>query len=66
MEKITFEQALERIREIVVELEGGELSLDASIERFRDGTALLDEARQLIADAELKVKILSGDEPEDV
>lgn len=66
MEKITFEQALEKIREIVVELEGGELSLDASIERFRDGTALLDEARQLIADAELKVKILSGDESEDV
>ncbi|MCA9832733.1 MAG: exodeoxyribonuclease VII small subunit [Thermomicrobiales bacterium] len=65
MEKITFEQALEKIREIVVELEGGELSLDASIERFRDGTALLDEARQLIADAELKVKILSGDESED-
>lgn len=65
MEEITFEDALEKIRAIVTELESGELSLDASIERFREGTNLLDSARKLIAEAELKVQVLSGDEPED-
>lgn len=59
MDKVTFEESLEKIREIVTELEGGELSLEASIEKFREGSALLDHSRKLIADAELRVKVLS-------
>ena len=55
----TFEQSLERIREIVVGLEGGELSLEDSIQQFREGSTLIDHARKLIADAELRVKVLS-------
>lgn len=55
----TFEQSLERIREIVGELEGGELSLEDSIQQFREGSTLIDHARKLIADAELRVKVLS-------
>lgn len=55
----TFEQSLERIREIVGELEGGELSLEDSIQQFREGSTLIDNARALIADAELRVKVLS-------
>ena len=64
----TFEQALERIREIVDDLEGCELSLDDSIENFREGSALLEHARKLISEAELRVRVLAeGDgtpEPE--
>lgn len=59
MDKVTFEESLEKIREIVTELEGGELSLEASIEKFREGSALLDHSRKLIADAELRVRVLS-------
>ena len=59
MDKVTFEESLEKIREIVTELEGGELSLEASIEKFREGSALLEHSRKLIADAELRVKVLS-------
>lgn len=55
----TFEQSLERIREIVGDLEGGELSLEDSIQQFREGSTLIDHARKLIADAELRVKVLS-------
>lgn len=59
MDKVTFEESLEKIRTIVTELEGGELSLEASIEKFREGSALLDHSRRLIADAEMRVKVLT-------
>lgn len=67
----TFEQSLDRIREIVTELEGGELNLEDSIQQFREGSTLIEHARKLIADAEMRVKVLSEDveladsEPED-
>ena len=62
----TFEQSLERIREIVGDLEGGELSLEDSIQQFREGSTLIDHARKLIADAELRVKVLSEEALEDI
>lgn len=55
----TFEQSLERIREIVTQLEDGELNLEDSINQFREGSVLIDHARKLIADAELRVKVLN-------
>lgn len=55
----TFEDALTRIREIVIELESGDLSLEDSIGQFREGSTLIDQARKLIADAELRVRVLT-------
>lgn len=55
----SFEQSLERIREIVGELEGGELSLEDSILQFREGSTLIDHARTLITDAEMRVRVLT-------
>lgn len=55
----TFEQSLERIREIVTDLEGGELNLEDSIQQFREGSTLIDHARKIITDAEMRVKVLS-------
>lgn len=55
----TFEQSLERIREIVTDLEGGELNLEDSIQQFREGSTLIDHARKLIVDAEMRVKVLN-------
>lgn len=54
-----FEQSLEQIRTIVSELESGELSLEDSISRYREGVNQIDYARKLIADAELRVKVLT-------
>jgi exodeoxyribonuclease VII small subunit len=56
----TFEEALERIREIVTELESGHLSLEESIEKYRDGSRLIEHTRRLIADAELRISELSS------
>lgn len=57
--KMTFEESLERIREVVTQLESGELNLEESITAFREGSALLEHARALIADAELRVRVLT-------
>ena len=59
-EAISFEEALEKIRTIVTELESGQLSLEDSIETYRDGSKLIEHTRQLIADAELRITELSS------
>lgn len=61
----TFEQSLERIREIVVDLETGQMSLEDSIQQFREGSTLIDHARTLIADAEMRVKVLNDEAASD-
>lgn len=57
---ITFEESLEKIRTIVTELESGQLSLEDSIEKYRDGSKLIEHTRALIADAELRITELSS------
>lgn len=57
---ISFEESLERIRTIVTELESGQLSLEDSIEKYRDGSSLIEHTRKLIADAELRISELSS------
>lgn len=57
----TFEELLDQIREVVVRLESGTLSLDESIAAYRDGTARIEQARRIIAQAELRIRQL-GDE----
>ena len=58
--EVTFEESLEKIRTIVTELESGQLSLEDSIEKYRDGSRLIEHTRQLIADAELRISELSA------
>ena len=58
-DKLSFEESLETIRTIVNELESGELSLEESIEKYRDGSRLIENTRRLIADAELRITELS-------
>lgn len=58
----TFEESLEQIRNLVEQLERGELSLEDSIDKFREGSTLVDHARKLISDAEMRVRVLTEDE----
>lgn len=59
-EAISFEESLEKIRTIVTELESGQLSLEESIEKYRDGSKLIEHTRQLIAEAELRITELAS------
>jgi exodeoxyribonuclease VII small subunit len=58
----TFEESLEQIRTLVDQLESGELSLEDSIDKFREGSTLLDHARKLISEAEVRVRVLTEDD----
>ncbi|MEE9465437.1 MAG: exodeoxyribonuclease VII small subunit [Candidatus Neomarinimicrobiota bacterium] len=57
-QKLTFEEALDRLNTIIAELETEGISLDHSLELFAEGRRLAERCQELLGDAEEKVKIL--------
>ena len=53
-----FEKAMERLEEIVENLEGGELSLEDSLKVFEEGMKLAQFCSRKLEEAEKKVTIL--------
>ena len=53
--KLSFEQSLSRLDEIVRHLEKGDLPLSDSLRLFGEGTALLASASAMLDEAEQKV-----------
>ena len=53
-----FEEHLAELESIVEELESGDLSLDASLERYEEGVKRLKQCYDLLRSAEAKVKLL--------
>ena len=60
--ELSYEQALIQLEEIVKALESEEHSLDKALALFERGQALTKHCTNLLDEAELKVKSLSGDE----
>lgn len=56
--KLTFEAGLQRLEQIVKELEQGDLSLERSLELFEEGMKLSEICRRQLEEAESKVEIL--------
>ncbi len=56
-----FEDHLEALEKIVEQLEQGDLTLDAALQRFEEGVTRLKTCRELLTKAEEKVKILVRD-----
>lgn len=54
----TFETCLDELEKVVKELEGGELSLERSIQLFERGMSLSDTCRQQLEAAETRVDML--------
>lgn len=61
MDKMTFEQALERLESLVEQLERGELPLESSLVAFEEGMKLARLCSLRLEDAEKRVKVLSED-----
>lgn len=51
-----------RLQEIVESLEGGELSLEDSLERFAEGVQLVKQGEKLLADAEKRIEQLVSED----
>lgn len=60
--KLSFEQALERLEEIVARIEGGQVPLEESIEKYAEGMTLLKTCRTILDSAEKKIQLLAKGE----
>ncbi len=59
--KLTFEQAMARLEEIVTALERGDAPLEEALTLFEEGTALMKQCSTALDKAEQKVsKLLPG------
>ncbi|MEZ3453358.1 MAG: exodeoxyribonuclease VII small subunit [Oscillospiraceae bacterium] len=58
---MNFEQSLKRLDEIIAKLENNEISLEESIEIYREGTDLAGKCRSLLDSAELLVTVEETD-----
>lgn len=61
---LSFEKALERLQEIVAELEDPEKGLEASLELFEEGVALSRFCRSRIDEIQKRVEVVLKETPE--
>ena len=54
----SFETGLDELEKVVKELEGGDLSLERSLELFERGVGLSDTCRKQLEEAETRVEML--------
>jgi exodeoxyribonuclease VII small subunit len=59
-EEVSFEENLEHLENIVVDLESGNLSLDEALARYEEGVKRLRGCHAALAQAERKIEILAG------
>ncbi len=60
--KFNFERAMERLEQIVNDLESGKLSLDESLKVFEEGVELSKKCYKKLSEAEASVKQLVKNE----
>ena len=58
---MSFEDEFKKLEEILGRLEGGELSLEQSLSEYEQGIGSLRRCREILDQAELKIKELSPD-----
>ena len=62
VEKLTYEQALKELEEVITRLEDESPALEEAMTLFERGQALMQRCSSLLDQAELKVKQLTGEE----
>lgn len=59
---LSYEQAVERLEEIVAQIERGEVGLEASIGLYEEGVALGKHCREILTKAQQRIEELSRTE----
>jgi len=62
MSDITFEDALQRLEQIVDRLEAGNLPLEESLKVFEEGVGLARRCAKYLEDAEKRIELLTRDD----
>ena len=65
-EKMTFEQAMDRLEAVVLALENGQAPLDEMMKLYEEGAKLVSTCSSKLDKAKSKVKQLSSEETEPV
>ncbi|AQT69742.1 Exodeoxyribonuclease 7 small subunit [Anaerohalosphaera lusitana] len=63
--KLTFEQSIENLREIVEHIERGEVPLQESIEQYEQGMELIKHCRTILAGAEKKIEKIAAEQQQE-
>lgn len=58
MEKLSYEESIKELEQVVKALENNELTLDESIEKFEKGMKLSKHCSELLEGAEKKITLL--------
>jgi len=61
--KLTFEQAIGQLKEIVTRIEQGQIPLQDSLDQYEKGMALIKHCRDILQKAEKRIEKISKDEP---
>ncbi len=65
VDELSYEQAFAELEQIVMVLETGEHTLNEGVNLYERGQALARHCAALLEGAELKIRLLAGDELED-
>lgn len=60
--KKNFEEQIEKLENIIKELEAGKLNLDESVEKFEAGMKISKECSKMLESAERKITILLNED----
>jgi len=61
--KLTFEQAIHQLKDIVNKIEQGEIPLQDSLDQYEKGMALIKHCRAILQKAEKRIEKISHEEP---
>ena len=61
MTKITFEEGIEKLENVVTRLENGDLPLDESFKAFEEGTKLAKTLKKMLDDGDKRIRELTDD-----
>ena len=66
VESVSFDRILERLRQVIRQLETGNLSLEESLAMYEEGVGLAKNGHTLLDDAEKRVELLVRDQRGDL
>jgi len=59
-DKLSFEQALQRLEDLIEQIESGEIGLEESLKRYEQGAALIKRCKTVLDGAQQKIAELSA------
>ena len=63
--KLSFEQAIDKLNEIVENVEDGQMPLEQSLSQYENGMAMIKHCRSLLGQAQKRIEKLAQDQADE-